>query len=164
MVENEKKEPLKITLDGETIEPKPKTKRKRKKKTDNGSEQLTIFITTIFTVISSREGCEHWAISDAEARSIAEPLCKLMEESESLKAINEHSDAIALVFACITVILPRVFISYNLNKDKKQKKVKKEVKSDERTITESNKPSNEQFTNTHRNDGIGLSWLGGEIG
>lgn len=104
-----------------------KTVRKRKssKQTDSNFDVIPL-LTTIFGVVSSREGMAHWALSDSEAKAIGDPLNKIIGESKSLQQINDHADAIALVIACATILVPRLLITINNQKETMEKNGRKE--------------------------------------
>ena len=96
----------------------PKPRRKRTpKKSDNDSEtvkQFTAFLTGLCAVIASRPNMSHWAITESEAKQIAVPLVNIINNSEALKGIAEHSDALALGVALIAVIAPRAMITVQM--------------------------------------------------
>lgn len=104
-----------------------KTVRKRKssKQTDSSFDVIPL-LTTIFGVVSSREGMSHWALSESETKAIGDPLNKIIGESKSLQQINDHADAIALVIACATILVPRLLITINNNKELVNKNGRKE--------------------------------------
>ena len=124
----------------------PKPKKVRKKKTDDnalGTEQLNALIKSISVMIASRPKCEHWLMSDAEIESITTPLSNILKDSEAFKNIGEHSNQIALVFACITVILPRAIKSIS---------IMQEEKKNERRVKQQSKSNKDKVTNIDRAD------------
>ena len=136
--ETEEKKPLRVPLvtEDETektveieVEAPKQTKKKttaRKKKTtkkkDEGltASQLNLFVGSIFGIIASRPNMEHWAISEKECNSITTPLANIINNNENMKMIAEHSDAIALAVAGVSVIVPRVIITTQMIKEKKK--------------------------------------------
>ena len=102
--------------------PKQRKKRTPKNKTPEAvnTSQLTTLIITVSEVAASRAG-DHWKLTKAEAESIADPAAKLINNNETLKKITEHSDALALVAACLIVFTPRVMVTAQNNKQKRVK-------------------------------------------
>lgn len=111
---------------------KPKKVNTKKKATDGtlGTEQITNLLKTVSMLIASRPNQQHWLLSDAEIKSLAEPITKILQESKAFESIGEHSNGIALSIACITILLPRALKSImDLNeKKKKEKEVKNNVR------------------------------------
>ena len=81
-----------------------------------------MFFGGVFTFISSRPGCEHWAVSEDELNSITTPLANILNKYEAFEKIAENSDAIALVTASVVVVAPRAMISMEKNKEKRRVK------------------------------------------
>lgn len=125
LVDVNQKEPLEIEVDksGE-MKPKPKKKKAvRKAKKDNATaDQLSVLLVTLSAIAAARPGWEHWAITAEEAKSIAIPLCDMIEKSEAFSKVAEHSEALALVAAVTVVVLPRVMITVTQQKEKSDKK------------------------------------------
>ena len=112
------------------LKPKKVNSNKKAKDETIGSEQIKNLLKTISLLIASRPNQSHWLLSDTEIDSIAEPLTKILQESKAFESIGEHSNAIALSIACITILMPRAIKSImDLNeKKKKEKEVKNNVK------------------------------------
>lgn len=86
--------------------------RKAKKQGDCiSADDIKALLIALSSIIASRENMSHWLLSEGEAKAVAEPLAKVLEKSEALKAISTHSDSVALVIACVTVFVPRVVMS-----------------------------------------------------
>lgn len=120
---------LDVTETAPTPEP-PKKKQVRKKKPAKkkveekpafDSSQLSALIVSFSTIIASRPNLEMFALSPMEAEQIATPLSNIFAKSEKLSAVSEHSDAIALVTACLIIMLPRVMMYLDVKKQKKLK-------------------------------------------
>ena len=108
---------------------KPKKVNSKKTKEVIDTTQIETLIKTISVMVSSRPGQEHWLLLDSEVKALAEPLTNILKDSNAFNSISEHSNAVALVIACITIILPRTIKSITdiSNKKKKEKEVKKNV-------------------------------------
>lgn len=125
----EKEKPVELALVEVPETPKqgkPKQTRKRKKKEEPKvieQNSLNMVIGSISAVVASRPDCEHWLLTESEINTITTPLSKMMEESEMFKNIGEYSNQIALVVACTTVFLPRVIVSVQKVKEKKQREI-----------------------------------------
>lgn len=154
--------------------PKKKAPKKitRKKKSGETSKQISGVIQSMSLLIASRPEKAHWAISEEEADSIAEPLANILESSEALAKISEHSDGLALAFAAAMVIIPRAMVEVELQKQKPKKKhVRKEVAphvelnqsgNDDRSnengkSAQRNKSDDTSAAALYKTDGYGLS-------
>ena len=103
-------------------QPKKKTRAKRQKKSEQGNftaEQVSALIVALSAIAASRPGLEMMLISKTEADTIATPLCNIIAKSERFKDLGEHTDAIALVTACLVVFAPRIILLANAAKEKK---------------------------------------------
>ena len=103
---------------------KIKQRKPRKVKSKNAVDNtvLNMFFGGVFAFISSRPGCEHWAVSEDELNSITTPLANILNKYEAFEKIAENSDAIALVTASVVVVAPRAMISMEKNKEKRRVK------------------------------------------
>lgn len=127
----EKKVPQSGLLDVAEAPPAPEAPKKKqikkkkpaKKKPDTApalsSDQISSLIVSISTVIATRENLSMFALSEMEAEQIATPLANMIAKSEKLSAVNEHADAIALVSACLIIMLPRFIMYFDVIKQKK---------------------------------------------
>lgn len=108
---------------------KKKTGTSRKKKKENiDSDQLALLISSLFGVIASRPDMGHWQVSIVEAKTIAEPLSNILASSDTFKDFGKYADHIALIIAATVIIIPRMMITADLSKKKKEvKKAKKEA-------------------------------------
>ena len=118
-------------------------------------------------MVSSREGQEHWLLLDSEVKAISEPLTNILKDSNAFNSISEHSNAVALVIACITIILPRTIksISDINKKKKKEKEVKKNVElrgSQAKNISNVKRDDRSISTNG-ANSGTNAIWYGDAI-
>ena len=106
---------------------KPKTTRKPRKKKEEpkliDQTSLNMVIGSISAVVASRPDCEHWMMTEAEINTITTPLSKMIEESELFKDVGNYSNQIALVMACGTVFIPRIIVSVQKGKEKKQSEI-----------------------------------------
>ena len=100
---------------------KPKKVNTKKAKDAIDTTQIETLIKTISVMVSSRPGQEHWLLLDSEVKALAEPLINILKDSNAFNSISEHSNAVALVIACITIILPRTIKSItDISKKKKR--------------------------------------------
>lgn len=107
--------------------PKKRTRTSKKSKLD--TSQMEALIRGVDSVVASRPGLEHWQFTDAEVKSIATPLCGILEEKSLDAALEKYANQIALVTACVTVCAPRIMVSVQMSKAKKVNEVsEKEVK------------------------------------
>lgn len=111
---------------GGQVKPR-KVNKTKQKDAPLDTSQLDTLILSLFTIVASRPGCEHWALSQKEVESITKPLSAMIAESEALNVINQNSNQIALVIACVTIFAPRIIIT--VQKQTKKKEVEKIVKT-----------------------------------
>ena len=81
---------------------------------------LNMIVASLSTIVASRPNCEHWALTESEINSITDPLSKMLAESEAFANLGQYSNQIALVMACVTIIVPRMIISIQKSKEMKQ--------------------------------------------
>ena len=146
---------------------KPKKVNNKKTKEVIETNQIETLIKTISVMVSSRPGQEHWLLLDSEVKAIAEPLTNILKDSNAFSSISEHSNAVALVIACITIILPRTIKSITdiSKKKKKEKEVKKNVElrgSKTKNIT-NDKRNNGNTTANDTHNGANAIWYGDAI-
>ena len=139
--------------------PRKRTTKKTAKKNDEAfnSEQITALIMTTSAILSTSERGKFFALTEIEAKQIAEPLAKLIANNDSLKSLGEHSDSIALVMACFMIFAPRVFMWLQYEKAHKKPKgleVKtiKGVKPNERKTERNNNGNNSGTASNGTND------------
>lgn len=94
------------------------TKTKEEQQLVNDS-QIKILIMTFGEILASRDGMSQWRITEQEATQIATPLSNIIKNSTGGEAVEKYADHIALVMACISVVVPRLVIT--LNNKKKEK-------------------------------------------
>ena len=148
-----------------TLKPKKVNTKKTKEVID--TTQIETLIKTVSVMLSSRKGQEHWLLLDSEVKAIAEPLTNILKESNAFNSISEHSNAVALVIACITIILPRTIKSISdLNKKKKkEKEVLKyvEPRTSKRKNNSNDKRNNGNTPADGTNNGTNAIWYGNAI-
>ena len=148
-----------------TLKPKKVNNKKTKEVID--TTQIETLIKAISVMISSRQGQEHWLLLDSEVKAIAEPLTNILKDSNAFSSISEHSNAVALVVACITIILPRTIKSVtDINaKKKKKREVLKNVElrgSKTKNITNDTRNNRNTSANDTHN-GTNAIWYGEAI-
>ncbi len=146
---------------------KPKKVNSKKTKEVIETTQIETLIKTISVMVSSRQGQEHWLLLDSEVKALAEPLTNILKDSNAFNSISEHSNAVALVIACITIILPRTIKSITdlSKKKKKEKEVRKNVElrgSKTKNIT-NDKRNNGNTTANDTHNGTNAIWYGDAI-
>ena len=146
---------------------KPKKVNTKKTKEVIDTTQIETLIKTVSVMVSSRPGQEHWLLLDSEVKAIAEPLTNILKDSNAFNSISEHSNAVALVIACITIILPRTIKSITdiSKKKKKEKEVRKNVElrgSKTKNIT-NDKRNNGNTTANDTHNGTNAIWYGDAI-
>ena len=146
---------------------KPKKVNSKKTKEVIDTSQIETLIKTISVMVSSRPGQEHWLLLDSEVKAISEPLTNILKDSNAFNSISEHSNAVALVIACITIILPRTIksISDISKKKKKEKEVKKnvELRGSQRKNNSNDKRNNGNVTAYDKSNGTNAIWYGDAI-
>ena len=146
---------------------KPKKVNTKKTKDVIDTTQIETLIKTISVMVSSRPGQEHWLLLDSEIKALADPLTNILKDSSAFSSISEHSNAVALVIACITIILPRTIksISDISKKKKKEKEVKKNVElrgSKTKNISDV-KRNDRNIPANDKNNGSSAIWYGDAI-
>ena len=146
---------------------KPKKVNTKKSKEVIDTNQIETLIKTISVMVSSRPGQEHWLLLDSEVKALSEPLTNILKDSNAFSSISEHSNAVALVIACITIILPRTIKSITdvSKKKKKEKEVKKNVElrgSKTKNISDA-KRNDRSISANDKNNGTDAIWYGEAI-
>ena len=146
---------------------KPKKVNTKKAKEVIDTTQIETLIKTISVMVSSRPGQEHWLLLDSEVKAIAEPLTNILKDSNAFNSISEHSNAVALVIACITIILPRTIKSITdiSKKKKKEKEVLKnvELRGSKTKNNRNDKGNNGNTTANDTHNGSNAIWYGDAI-
>ena len=146
---------------------KPKKVNSKKTKEVIETNQIETLIKTISVMVSSRPGQEHWLLLDSEVKAIAEPLTNILKDSNAFSSISEHSNAVALVVACITIILPRTIKSVtdiNAKKKKKREVLKNvELRGSKTKDIRNDKGNNRNTSANDKNDGSNAIWYGEAI-
>ena len=146
---------------------KPKKVNNKKTKEVIETNQIETLIKTISVMVSSRQGQEHWLLLDSEVKAIAEPLTNILKDSNAFSSISEHSNAVALVIACITIILPRTIKSVsdiNAKKKKKREVLKNvELRRSQRKNITNDKGNNRNTSTNDKDNGTNAIWYGDAI-
>ena len=129
-IEERKKEKEKReALSKEQSKEQPKPKRKKKEPDPViGSTEISSLIVSVFSILASRPGMEHWAISEKEAKTVADPLSQILAENNVLEKTGVNGCYILFVMAAAGIILPRLFITLQVKEPKR-----KEVLDDDKT-------------------------------
>lgn len=120
-----------VSADAPTIPTPPEKKADKKPKKVNRSkgkkkeaalpaEQMDALIVSLSGIVAARPKCQHWQISEQEAHSVSVPLCNILDKYEVFNKIGENSDAVALVVAAVSIVLPRAMISVAQVKEEKK--------------------------------------------
>ena len=146
---------------------KPKKVNNKKTKEVIETNQIETLLKAVSVMISSRKGQEHWLLLDSEVKAIAEPLTNILKDSNAFSSISEHSNAVALVVACITIILPRTIKSVtdiNAKKKKKREVLKNvELRTSKRKNINNDTGNNRNTSTNDKNDGSNAIWYGEAI-
>ena len=146
---------------------KPKKVNTKKTKDVIDTNQIETLLKTVSVMISSRKGQEHWLLLDSEVKAIAEPLTNILKDSNAFSSISEHSNAVALVIACITIILPRTIKSVtdiNAKKKKKREVLKNvELRTSKRKNINNDTGNNRNTPANDKNNGSNAIWYGEAI-
>lgn len=123
--------------------------------------QLNVILLTVSGIIASRPNMSHWQLSPQEVEQITTPLSKILAKNEKLGNLGEHADAIALMIASATVIVPRVIVTISKAKEEKQKNgnvVKFQPKQPEQKTANKNPDGNtgERITPNVQDNGTGI--------
>ena len=146
---------------------KPKKVNNKKTKEVIETNQIETLLKTVSVMISSRKGQEHWLLLDSEVKAIAEPLTNILKDSNAFSSVSEHSNAVALVIACITIILPRTIKSItdiNAKKKKKREVLKNvELRGSQRKNITNDKGNNRNTSANDKDNGTNAIWYGDAI-
>ena len=96
-----------------------KVNKKKSAEPPINNDSLKLMIVTVSGLVASRPNMEHWMLSDKEIDSIVTPLGNILKEYDAFSSLGGHSNEIALAMACITVFAPRLFITANKMKERK---------------------------------------------
>ena len=99
---------------------KPKKVNKKNNVVDD--KNIKDILGTISLLISARPDMAHWMLTPDEIDKLAVPISNIISKSEFMSTASEHGDAIALVTACFTILMPRVVITCVNSKSKKGEK------------------------------------------
>lgn len=86
-----------------------------------GSENLSNILMAGFAMIAGLSNRPHWAITDKEATSISDPLEKVLADMspKQIEIIDKYSAPVMLGMAVAGVVVPRVMIDLETNKQKR---------------------------------------------
>lgn len=124
------------------------------------NSQVGTIINTVSGIVASRPNMAHWQLTPQEVDSIATPLTNILAKSEAFKGLEEHGDSVALVTACLTIVVPRIILTVATMEKKPKEKtivpIKKEKKqngvvNDNRTNRQHEAPKREDNV-THDRD------------
>lgn len=108
---------------GGQAKPRKTKKSKQNNATNINVDMITTLIVSLSAIVASRENMSHWLITEAEAKTISEPLQKMFAESEQFEKLGQYSNQIALVVACVTIFAPRMMITIANSKKEVNKNV-----------------------------------------
>lgn len=85
------------------------------------ASSIQSLIKTVFDLIATRPNCQHWALSDAEAMELAKPIADILADYAAVsETLTQNSKYIALVMAAFAIAAPRVVLSTQIRKAKKE--------------------------------------------
>jgi hypothetical protein len=151
----------------EKVEPVQAKKRTPKKKATSDIEKqfyvenLKLLLVGGFNLISKKAG-NHWNITEIESENIAKPAINILTKIEAFNKFSEHSDIIALGVACVSTIIPRLYMSVSEVKTKNDNR--KPDKQDKDNITNINTKTREVNRKEHTiNDAVASKTIFSEI-
>lgn len=140
--------------------PKPKKVNKKTKTEEIDRTQINAVISGLSSAIASRPNCGHWQMTNEEIDTITKPLCNMLKESEIFEKTLEHSNEIALVTACATVFLPRIFTTVLIEKEKNKNAKPTRKTTENKGTTKQNDSGNAPDTKDSGNNDL---WLGNAL-
>lgn len=155
---------------GGTVKPR-KVNTKKANVEVGTAEQIKSILGTVSGIVASRPNMTHWQLTPQELESISNPLSNILAKSNLITTMGEHSDAIALVTACTTILVPRAIITISQVKEKK-KYESKGVKTSVSTKSKPNESRKNNATSTNNdprnapsssNDNQVESWFGSSL-
>ena len=117
------------------VEPK---KRKPKQIQPNIENDIKLLLSSTSILISSKLDKEIWLITDEEITMISKPLSNIIKKLDPSLQTSKYIDYISLITALAIVILPRLILQLNKNKEKKN----------EESLDRSNKSDNKPASTT----------------
>jgi hypothetical protein len=97
-----------------------KTSSSTSRKQTSDPTQLKILVLTLTSILASKEGFEMWALSEAEVSQLVTPLHSMLSKHEGVgEKLGQYADHIALVTAAFTILVPRLVMQIQMNKQKK---------------------------------------------
>jgi DNA-directed RNA polymerase subunit M/transcription elongation factor TFIIS len=130
-------------------EPKETEKKATAKEIKEIKGMTSGLLVAVFGIASTRAG-SHWAITESEADSIASPLINILNKYDLFKKVTKNVDALALIAASASIIIPRTLVTMEQRKEKKQN-----VKRDKTgpTTARHNKTTEEKRENKNNSKG-----------
>jgi len=117
------------------------------------SEMLDDSLNSVFKLLSKRLG-KHWKLDEGEATSISKPAINILSKSTFYSKLMENADIVALTGALSFVLLPRIFVTINENKNVKEENINDrrennigEQKTENKTDDKQNDNENEYSEN-----------------
>ena len=91
---------------------------------------ISALLMTGFGLTAAMTQSPHWAIDEASAKSIAEPLSRIMARLNLTETVTKYSDYAALIAALAVVVTPRVMIQMSISTAQKPAKVVERLDAD----------------------------------
>lgn len=118
----------KVVLGLPAVDPEPakpeRKKRERKpakkQSVQEGAAAVSVLLKTVSDIASIRVG-KVWSLSEQECKAIADPLASIMDRYNLLDKMGEYGDFMALGLALSAAFVPRVFITLQINKERRVK-------------------------------------------
>ena len=73
-------------------------------------------------IMASRPDFAIFALSEAEAQQLAQPIANIIENTGYSEAVGKYADHIALITACLMIFAPRIIV---FSQQQKAKKIEK---------------------------------------
>lgn len=96
-----------------------KTPTRGKKEVVISQTEISNLIMGIFSLVSLKAG-EHWAVTQDEASQVGKPLESILKKMDLLEKVTNASDGAMLLFAVVSITLPRVLITKAINSENKR--------------------------------------------
>lgn len=165
MVETVAEEPIPVTIEVEPTkeevkdEPKeetakPKRKRPARKKPVKPTFAMTAkdlnpILCGAFGIASMKLG-DYWAIDEAEATQVTEPLVKVLAKLDLLEKVSNVSDGAMLLIGVASITIPRLLLTQQILKAKAVEKshgIQSEVRSSQERSGNTSNPTSVSESN-----------------
>jgi len=100
----------------------PRKNSRTKKEVVVSQNEISNLIMGCFSLVSLKAG-EHWQVTEDESLQVAKPLENILKKLDLLEKVTNASDGAMLVFACVSIALPRILITKALSEENKKSKV-----------------------------------------